>query len=218
MRVFLITILLLLASFLHGKELTEDLEQLFALTISENCPEVSDWSAKEFTISPKKIVDLDVKGKQLCYSGEKKIFAKLENGKVKVVKFKLKLYRSVYTFKRALERGEEITLEDVEISKIEVKRRTLRDVVPKVIGYETKVKVKKGTPVYFYLVKKRRLIKRGDKVVVSFIRNGIRISMDGVARNHGGIDDTISVKNTLSNRVLKGVVTGRGHVSVGGDR
>lgn len=59
-----------------------------------------------------------------------------------------------------------------------------------------------------------KLIKRGDKVVITAERSGIAIKMNGIAQSDGSRGQMIRVKNQNSDRVINATVIEVGQVSV----
>jgi flagella basal body P-ring formation protein FlgA len=58
------------------------------------------------------------------------------------------------------------------------------------------------------------LVKRGDTVTITTSNPNLAIAMQGTALMDGAQGQRIRVKNTTSNRVISGVVTKAGVVSV----
>lgn len=59
-----------------------------------------------------------------------------------------------------------------------------------------------------------KLIKRGERVVITAEKTGIGISMNGIAQSDGSRGQVIRVKNQNSERVINAIVTDVGKVSV----
>jgi flagella basal body P-ring formation protein FlgA len=59
-----------------------------------------------------------------------------------------------------------------------------------------------------------KIIKRGERVMITAAKSGIGIRMNGIAQSDGNRGQVIRVKNQNSERVINAIVTGIGEVTV----
>jgi len=186
------------------------------LIMSKNCHDEIRFEVTNFSEPAKDIESLDITGAQLCYSGTKKAYAKLNSGKIKVVSFQIRVFSKIPVFTRDIGRGDTLTDSDVELVETEIKTQKMPEFPATLIGYQSRVLSKKGSPVLKSQLEKIKLIKRGSKITVKYEQYGISIYMEGIAKSDGGIDDSVSVVNELSKKMLLCKVTGPNEVSAGG--
>jgi len=212
-----LTILLIFFSgSLFAKGLSGEVKDIINEYIQEKCPQVVEFKASQFNIDPAKIIEIDIKGKSLCYSGRKRVFVRLDNAKLTVLNFTYKAYSNIYVFNKNLDRGVALNNSNVTLKKKEIKNARSRKAVLDFNGLETKFSVKKEETVIDHKVRKIRLVKRGDRVIVNYKSTGINITMTAISKSSGGVGDVVSLLNAGSNIKIKGVVNGYRSVIVGG--
>jgi len=117
---------------------------------------------------------------------------------------------------RALSRGEILRNSDVTIekrSKSEVQGEPIRE--PSVaVGMALQQPMRPGQPIRSADIAKPQLVKRGVPVVLHYGVPGIALTVRGKAEDAGALGDTVNVMNIQSKRVVQGVVTGPGQVTV----
>lgn len=118
--------------------------------------------------------------------------------------------------KRAIARGETLTLADVAIE------RRPRDGQGSEILSDARAAVDKvarralmaGAPLRASDVQREEIVAKGDLVTIVYESRGLIITLRGRANEAGAMGDVISVTNPQSKRVLQGKVSGPGRVSV----
>lgn len=211
--------LLLISGFsAWGFEINDGIKERLGEVIARECPDISSWKAEQFSIDPAKIDDITTTGKQFCYSGTKKVLAKLGNGKAQVLLFNITVLKDTFVFRRDMSKGEIITENDVEKKPVEVKSLNQKEIANDFFGYQAKGVITKDTPLYENMLQKIRLVKRGEKVVVSFRKNNVAISMEAISKGDAGINDTVVVQNSASKKLFFGRVVGSGEISIGGEK
>jgi len=81
-------------------------------------------------------------------------------------------------------------------------------------GQVMKVNVREGREIDRSLLEVPFLVKRGDKVVVTFISGGLTLSMNAKALGAGKLGDMIEVFNEMSGKTITVKVTGEGEVQI----
>lgn len=82
------------------------------------------------------------------------------------------------------------------------------------IGLEAKRTIAVGQPITPAHVKSALLISKGEEVVISAKSDILDVRMPGTAMSSGSQGDQILVRNTTSNRVVKGFVVKKGWVEI----
>ncbi|WP_067516343.1 flagellar basal body P-ring formation chaperone FlgA [Endozoicomonas ascidiicola] len=126
------------------------------------------------------------------------------------------MYKPVLTANRLLERGEAIPS-----SAVSLKRQNLAELrkgylsSKQALAYRvTRVRIKTGTPIAPDMLTSEQLISRGDRVVIKTGDGTVNISVAGEAMEGGGINDQIRVRNLNSQKMVYGIVTGRGEITI----
>jgi len=128
----------------------------------------------------------------------------------------IKTYQMVVVLSQPIQRGEIITRQHLAIEKREVS--TLREnFVTQLEQIENKQAMRQlstGTILSLRYIVEPKLIKRGDKVVISTTKPDFSIRMSGIAMMDGTKEQLISVKNQNSGRLINATVIEPGLVSV----
>ena len=118
--------------------------------------------------------------------------------------------------KRAIARGETLTLADVTVE------RRPRDGQGIEILSDARAAIDKvarraliaGAPLRSSDVQREEIVAKGDLVTIVYETPGLVITLRGRANEAGAMGDVISITNPQSKRVLQGKVAGPGRVSV----
>lgn len=128
----------------------------------------------------------------------------------------IKLYETVMVLSRPVERGDLITSQHLAVEKRDVSK--LRgDFVTQPEQVENKQAARylpAGTVLGLKSVTEPRVIKRGDKVVISSTQPAFAIRMNGAAMMDGTKGQRIRVKNENSGRIISATVIEEGLVAV----
>jgi flagella basal body P-ring formation protein FlgA len=128
----------------------------------------------------------------------------------------IKTYQMVVILSQPIQRGEIITRQHLAIEKRDVSK--LRDdFVTQIEQVENKQitrPLNTGTILSLSNVVEPKLIKRGDKVVISTTKPDFSIRMSGVAMMDGTKGQLIKIKNQNSGRIINATVIEPGLVSV----
>lgn len=128
----------------------------------------------------------------------------------------IKVYENVIILSRPLHRGEIINQQDLRIEKRDISK--LRgDFVTQMEQIENK-QAARDTPAGAILGLRSfiepKLIKRGDKIIISSAQPALTIRMNGIAMMDGIKGQLIRIKNENSGRVINATVIESGWVSV----
>ena len=109
-----------------------------------------------------------------------------------------------------------INQDDLEMQMMDDSRlpaTVLRD--PKsILGMAAKTPLEAGKPIYKHNLTTPLWVKRNDAVVVRVVTKNITLTAQGRAMENGSEGETIRVLNISSRKVIEGVVTGKGDVSI----
>jgi flagella basal body P-ring formation protein FlgA len=128
----------------------------------------------------------------------------------------IKVYETVIVLSRPVQRGETITRQHLATEKRDVSKFR-GDFITQVEQVENKQAARytqAGTILGLRSFIEPRLIKRGDKIIISAIQPAFAIRMNGVAMMDGTKDQLIRIKNENSGRVINATVIEPGLVSV----
>lgn len=128
----------------------------------------------------------------------------------------IKTYQMVVALSQPIQRGEIITRQHLTIEKREVSNLR-EDFVTQIEQVENKQITRQlgtGTILSLRYITEPKLIKRGDKVVISTTKQDFSIKMNGVAMMDGTKGQLIQVKNQNSGRIINATVVEPGLVSV----
>jgi flagella basal body P-ring formation protein FlgA len=117
---------------------------------------------------------------------------------------------------RPVARGDVLRASDVAVEKrpkTELQGEVLRD-SSMAVGMSVQQVLRPGQPLRSTDLAKPQLIKRGESVMLHYEVPGIALTARGKAEDSGSLGDTINVVNIQSKRVVQGVITGPGHVTM----
>ena len=120
----------------------------------------------------------------------------------------------VITVTRPVEHGEVLAAADLTVTrrpKAEGPAITDRNAA---VGHAARHPLRPGQPLHDADLMKPTLVQRNDTVTIVYEAPGITLTLRGQAQDAGGLGDTISVVNIQSKRVLQGVVSGPGRVTI----
>ncbi|MGZ4968365.1 MAG: flagellar basal body P-ring formation chaperone FlgA [Methylobacter sp.] len=128
----------------------------------------------------------------------------------------IKTYQMVVVLSRPIQRGEIITSQHLAIERREVSnlREDFATQPEQVENKQVTRQLNAGTILSLRNIVEPKLIKRGDKVVISTTKPNFSIKMNGIAMMDGTKGQLISVKNQNSGRIINATVIESGLVSV----
>lgn len=126
------------------------------------------------------------------------------------------IYKDVIVTDRSLERGTILMDSDFKRVRYDVSKLPggyLEDERAGV-GMELKRRVSAGAPLTSSMIRKPKIVKRGQQVAIIAGAGGMEVRMSGKALSHGAVGDRIRVLNTRSKKKIEGTVTASGDVRV----
>ncbi len=126
------------------------------------------------------------------------------------------IYENVIVTAEALPRGKLLTTNDLMIAKYDKSKLPAGhiDDVTDGVGMELKRRLSSGVPLTTSMLRKPRIIKRGQQVAIIAGAGGMEVRMTGKALAHGAVGDRIRVLNLKSKRKIEGTVTPSGNIRV----
>lgn len=209
MKNFLLIILftLVLFSRVQGSELKSLVEEHLKKEFGfEEVYIDSIKTSKEISFLPDKINIEKFSGKYLNIT-------LIHDDKVIDGKAEIRAFKKVPVSKTGLEKGKEITEEDIVETLMEYSKLPKGTLLDKsqLIGKTLKISMKANS---VFLESKLITIKKGQNVVLKVGNQNFNIIMVGKALEDGFNGKQIKVLNTQSNKVVKGVVTDENTVTI----
>ncbi len=119
------------------------------------------------------------------------------------------------TVEHPVERGEVLKATDLAIERRPKADGAVITDANAVIGQAARHQLRPGQPLRETDLMKPALVERNDMVTIIYEAPGIMLTLRGQAQESGGLGDTVGVLNLQSKRVVQGVVSGPGRVTVG---
>ncbi len=128
----------------------------------------------------------------------------------------IKTYQMVVVLSQPIQRGEIITRQHLAIEKREVSnlREDFATQIEQIENKQVTRQLNTGTILSLKNFVEPKLIKRGDRVIISTTRPDFSIRMSGTAMMDGVKGQVINVKNQNSGRIISATVVESGLVSV----
>ena len=132
------------------------------------------------------------------------------------VPLRVQRFESVYVLRRPIAAGERITPDMVVVERREVSRLPGGAVPASVMldGMTARRALAPGSVLLRHDAQSPRVIQRGDAVVLVSRAGGIEVRASGRALAAAGVDESLSVENASSRRVVQGRVLASGEVLV----
>ena len=127
------------------------------------------------------------------------------------------LFQPVVASTRPLSRGSVVGADDVHLAERDtglLGSNYLLDPA-QAIGMQLKRNVSADSVLSYTQLENNRIVRRGDKVVISAGNSSVSVKMPGEALEDGTQGEQIRVRNSRSNRVIRARVTGPGQVEAG---
>jgi len=128
----------------------------------------------------------------------------------------ISVYDKVVVASRQLQKGSILTASDLKLVK-----NNLADLsygyyqaLDRGVGMKLKRRISAGTVLTPSMLKKPRIISRGQKVTIMAQSGSMLVRMRGKALDHGAVGDRIKVLNIKSRKKLEGIITVTGEVKV----
>jgi len=128
----------------------------------------------------------------------------------------INVYEKVLVASRQLQKGSVLVASDLKLSRNNLAKLSYGyyEDLNSGIGKELKKRVSPGTVLTPSMLKKPRIIKRGQKITIMAQSGSALVRMKGKALASGAIGDRIKVMNVKSRKKLEGIITLTGEVKV----
>ena len=132
------------------------------------------------------------------------------------VPVKISIYENVLIAKNYLRRGSQIKASDIQLHRRDLSTLTRGYITEpqQVVGLILKQPLMADAILSPSMLEAKKLVRRGEGVIILAKNNGIEVRMKGKALVDGTDGQIIRVKNLASQRIIEGQVISRGVVSV----
>jgi len=118
------------------------------------------------------------------------------------------------TVEHAVEHGEVLKLSDLAVGRRPKADGPVISDIHAAAGLAARHQLRPGQPLHEADLMKPAIVQRNDTVTIIYEAPGLTLTLRGQAQDAGALGDTISVLNAQSKRVVQGVVSGPGRVTV----
>jgi len=128
----------------------------------------------------------------------------------------IQVLKPVITAGRSLSRGTELTSRDVIPVETDILNSGRHYIfsTEEAVGQNLKRSVREGALLTAGMLARPELVGRGDAVIITAHRGSLKVRMPGTALSSGAMGEQVSVRNTKTDRVVRGMVAARGEVTV----
>jgi flagella basal body P-ring formation protein FlgA len=128
----------------------------------------------------------------------------------------ISVFGDVLVAKRQLKKGSVLLYSDLKLKKYDLSELPHGYVenIASGTGMKLKRRVMAGAVITPSMLKKPRIISRGQKVTIVAKIGNMHVHMEGKALAHGAVGERIRVMNIKSRKKLEGVITPKGEVKV----
>lgn len=116
---------------------------------------------------------------------------------------------------RPVERGEVLQASDLTTLRRPKAQATRLTAPAGAIGLAARHALQPGQPLAATDLMKPELVARGETVMLTYQAPGVTLTLRGQAQGSGALGDSIAVLNIETKRIVQGVVSGTGRVTVG---
>ncbi|MCU4676440.1 flagellar basal body P-ring formation chaperone FlgA [Catenovulum sp. 2E275] len=129
------------------------------------------------------------------------------------VPVQVKIMTPVIVASQYIESGQTISESDVQVQLLEKNRSRSGFIADKktIIGSKAKRQIKSGQAI---ISRNICFVCRGEMVTIEAVTSGLSVKASGVAMADATYGETVSVRNTSSNRIIQGRVSSVGEVQI----
>jgi len=113
-----------------------------------------------------------------------------------------------------MERGEMVRASDLAVARRPKSEGTVITDPKAVVGLAVRHQLRPGQPLHEADLMKPMIVQRNETVTIIYEAPGLTLTLRGQAQDAGALGDTIGVLNVQSKRVVQGIVSGPGRVTV----
>ena len=120
----------------------------------------------------------------------------------------VKVAYDVYRPIQSLKMGHILQPEDIELTSLK-SNRVLRNIISDekdIVGHRLIRNLDQGETILTHMVKRVPVVKNGDRILLVAKKGLLRITVPGVVRQNGFINDTVRVENIQSRKIILGTV------------
>jgi len=118
------------------------------------------------------------------------------------------------TLQRPYAHGEVLKISDLTTQRRPKSEGPVITDVNAVVGLAARHELRAGQPLHEADLMKPVIVQRGESVTIVYEAPGLSLTLRGQAQDAGALGDTISILNVQSKRVVQGIVSGPGRVTV----
>jgi len=128
----------------------------------------------------------------------------------------ISVYGKVLVASRQLQKDSVLTAADIKLARnnLAYLSHGYYETLKNGVGMKLKRRISAGTVLTPAMLKKPRVITRGQKITIMAQSGSMLVRMQGKALNNGAIGDRIKVINIKSRKKLEGIITVAGEVKV----
>jgi len=128
----------------------------------------------------------------------------------------ISVFGDVLVAKRQLLKGDVLSVSDLKLEKHNLTNlpHGYIEEINSSAGMKVKRRITAGSVITPSMLKKPRIVTRGQKITILAKIGHMQVSMEGKALAHGAAGERIQVMNTKSSKKLEGVITDKGEVKV----
>ena len=117
---------------------------------------------------------------------------------------------------RGMRRGDQLSASDFTLKRLDLSSlpRNYLDQPEQAKGLILKRTIQRGTVLVSSILEAPKLVRRGQKVSLLAVRNGIQVRSRGQSLSDGVSGQRVQVKNLRSKRIIEGIVIDKGIVEV----
>jgi flagella basal body P-ring formation protein FlgA len=118
------------------------------------------------------------------------------------------------TVERPVEHGEVLNASDLTLTRRPKSEGPAITDINAAAGLAARRQLRPGQPLHQTDLMKPTIVQRSDTVTIVYKAPGLTLTLRGQAQDAGALGDTINVLNVQSKRIVQGVVSGAGQVTV----
>jgi len=118
------------------------------------------------------------------------------------------------TVEHPVEHGEVLKLSDLAVARRPKAEGSVISDIHAAAGLAARHQLRPGQPLHQADLMKPMIVQHNDTVTIVYEAPGLSLTLRGQAQDAGALGDTISVINVQSKRVVQGVISGPGRVTV----
>ena len=138
------------------------------------------------------------------------------NGSKTIVRANIRAFENIVLSKRPYRKGHVISLDDIYLSKIDIRKMPKSSVrnPDKIIGKSLKRSISANIPLVENMIEMSKVVKRGKNVVLMIHHNGLNITARGMTKEKGQVGMPVKAINISSKKIVTGILIDENTVKV----